>query len=113
MAAPDASAVEVSAVDEGGRPKKKKKRDQGNNVRDLITALAICNNVTPVPDDPDLKNVLEVSKGHEIKGRGTVQHPCSSLLEDQSPAIRGSNLRSNNSANRASNVKKAGTKMIL
>ena len=70
---PDASAVDQSAVDEGGRPKKKKKRDQGNNVRDLITALAICNNVTPVPDDPDLKNVLDVAKGSDlIKGRGTV-----------------------------------------
>ena len=73
---PDASAVEVSAVDEGGRPKKKKKRDQGHNVRDLITALAICNNVTPVPDDPDLKNVLDVAK--QMKGRGTIQPSHSS-----------------------------------
>lgn len=31
-----------------GRPKKKKKKDQGNNVRDLMTAFALCNNVTPV-----------------------------------------------------------------
>lgn len=108
---PDASQVDQSVVDEGGRPKKKKKRDQGNNVRDLITALAICNNVTPVPDDPELKNVLEVSKGHEIKGRGTVQNPRSSLLAE-SPAMRASNLRSNNSANRFSN-RKSDTKMIL
>jgi hypothetical protein len=34
--------------------KKKKKRDEGNNVRDLISAFAICNNVTPVIDDPDI-----------------------------------------------------------
>jgi phospholipid-translocating ATPase len=77
-AGPDASAIDHSAVDEGGRPKKKKKRDQGNNVRDLITALAICNNVTPVPDDPDLKNALDVAK--EIKGRGTIQPPRSSQM---------------------------------
>jgi hypothetical protein len=81
-------------------------------VRDLITALAICNNVTPVPDDPELKNVLDVAKGAEIKGRGTVQHPPRSSNLDQSPALRGSNLRSNNSANRLSN-KKSDTKMIL
>ena len=80
-------------------------------MRDLITALAICNNVTPVPDDPDLKNVLDVAKGNEIKGRGTVQHPRSSMM-DQSPAMRRSDLRSNNSANRLSN-KKSDTKMIL
>ena len=28
--------------------------DEGNNVRDLVSAFAICNNVTPVIDDPDI-----------------------------------------------------------
>jgi hypothetical protein len=105
---PDISAVEQIALDEGGRPKKKKKRDQGHNVRDLITALAICNNVTPVPDDPDLKNVLEVAK--DIKGRGTIQQPPNlSALISLSPAgLRKPNLRHTNSEKR-----NFGTKMIL
>lgn len=81
--APEGSHAEASAVEiEGGdgRPKKRKKRDQGNNVRDLITAFAICNNVTPVADDPDLANALEVAK--DVKGRGTVQpvHGGNSLM---------------------------------
>ena len=50
--------------------KKKKKRDEGNNVRDLISAFAICNNVTPVADDPDIKKTLEVNSPEKLQ-RGT------------------------------------------
>jgi hypothetical protein len=46
--------------------KKKKKRDEGNNVRDLISAFAICNNVTPVADDPDIKKTLEVNSPEKL-----------------------------------------------
>lgn len=42
------------------KPKKKKKRDNGHNLRDLMTAFAVCNNVTPVLDDPDIDKALEV-----------------------------------------------------
>jgi phospholipid-translocating ATPase len=74
---PDAgvsSLGEVNQNDDNGeaRPKKKKKRDQGNNVRDLITAIAICNNVTPVPDDPEIANALDIQDaGNQMKGRAT------------------------------------------
>jgi len=54
------------------RPKKKKKRDHGNNVRDLITAFALCNNVTPVAEDPDIAQALEV-KSPEQQARKTEQ----------------------------------------
>ena len=53
----DISVPDVSGVSE---TKKKKKRDQGNNVRDLITAFALCNNVTPVAEDLDIGHALEV-----------------------------------------------------
>ncbi len=32
-----------------------KRRDQHQICRDLLTALALCNNVTPVHQDPELK----------------------------------------------------------
>lgn len=51
----------VSGAVEGSR-RKKKKRDIGNNVRDLITAFAICNNVTPVMDDPDIVKALDIQR---------------------------------------------------
>lgn len=70
--APDGiSSVDVSGVEGANRPKKKK-RDQGNNLRDLITSFAICNNVTPVAEDPDLQKALDVA-GNDGKGRATVQ----------------------------------------
>lgn len=37
----------------------------------MITAFAICNNVTPVPDDPDLDHALEVFQGDKVN-RSTV-----------------------------------------
>jgi len=37
----------------------------------LITAFAICNNVTPVPDDPDLDFALDVFQGDKVN-RSTV-----------------------------------------
>ena len=43
----------VSAVS-GADSKKRKRRDEANNLRDLLTAFAICNNVTPVVEDPDI-----------------------------------------------------------
>lgn len=61
--------LEQENAGEGVRPRKKRKRDQGNNVRDLVTAFAICNNVTPVPDDPDLEKVLEVFEGFDQGSR--------------------------------------------
>ena len=65
------------------RPKKKKKRDQGNNVRDLVTAFAICNNVTPVAEDPEISKALEVFDGDEA-GRGSMkQARRSALLGDR------------------------------
>jgi hypothetical protein len=33
-------------------------RDKGNNVRDLITAFTICNNITPLFKDPTLDKAL-------------------------------------------------------
>ena len=63
---PSNSEVNVSSLQEAEAPrparKKRGKRDQGNNVRDLTAAFAICNNVTPVADDPGLARVLEVLK---------------------------------------------------
>lgn len=114
----EASAVEVDGGDP--RPRKRKKRDQGNNVRDLLTAFAICNNVTPVPDDPDLANALEVAK--DVKGRGTVPpgRDGSSLLagpyDNLAPndGLRRSALPSPRSARRLSGRKNnAATNMIL
>lgn len=66
----DVSGVQadVSGV---SKTKKKKKRDQANNVRDLITAFALCNNVTPVVEDLDIGHALEVHLGD--KGRTTQQ----------------------------------------
>lgn len=32
----------------------RKKRDMSNNLRDLFTAFSVCNNVTPVIEDPDI-----------------------------------------------------------
>lgn len=67
------------------RPKKKKKRDQGNNVRDLVTAFAICNNVTPVAEDPEISKVLEVFNG-DAQQRGSMkQARRSALIEPSSP----------------------------
>lgn len=74
LSVPDASGV--------SKTKKKKKRDQGNNVRDLITAFALCNNVTPVVEDLDIGHALEVYQGKE--GRGTFNAPVggrSALVE--------------------------------
>ena len=41
--------------------RRNKKRDPANNIRDLITAFAICNNVTPILSDPNISKVLEGS----------------------------------------------------
>lgn len=40
---------------------KTKRRDMGDIVRDMMTTLAICNNVTPVQSEPilELENVLD------------------------------------------------------
>jgi hypothetical protein len=35
-------------------------------VRDLISAFAVCNNVTPVADDPDIQKALEVNSPEKI-----------------------------------------------
>lgn len=51
----------VIGVLDGSR-RKKKRRDIGNNVRDLISAFAICNNVTPVMDDPDIIKALDIQR---------------------------------------------------
>ena len=70
---------------EEGAKKKKKKRDQGNNVRDLITAFAICNNVTPVFSDPNIDRALEVFDG-DNRGRGTYnENQRSMLIEGNDP----------------------------
>ena len=37
---------------------------------DLISAFAICNNVTPVKDDPNIQKALEVNSPQKIQ-RGT------------------------------------------
>ena len=39
-------------------------------MRDLISAFAICNNVTPVKDDPNIQKALEVNSPQKIQ-RGT------------------------------------------
>mmetsp|Transcript_9424 Transcript_9424/g.14426 ORF Transcript_9424/g.14426 Transcript_9424/m.14426 type:complete len:146 (-) Transcript_9424:1751-2188(-) len=74
------------------RPKRKKKRDQGNNVRDLITAFAICNNVTPVDDDPNLARALDVQGPEDYAGRNSVPPNAKSSLLGQelqnSPEMR-------------------------
>lgn len=61
----DEAAVQDSMNSEADKSKKKKKRDQGHNLRDLMTAFAICNNVTPVVDDPDIDKVLDVKEPEE------------------------------------------------
>ena len=57
----DNSQISSITANNDGMRRKKKKRDIGNNVRDLMTAIAICNNVTPVMDDPDIGNALDVA----------------------------------------------------
>jgi phospholipid-translocating ATPase len=53
------SKVESQADSSKVQGRRKKNRDQGNNIRDLVTAFALCNNVTPVPDEPDLMSKLD------------------------------------------------------
>lgn len=49
--------------DDGDKPVKRKKgglrRDQSCVIRDLVTALALCHNVTPTFPNPENKNVVE------------------------------------------------------
>lgn len=81
----DAEQPAESAINKIG--KKSKKRNQGNNVRDLITAVAICNNVTPVLDDPDIEHALDVYNGDKNKGvhKSTIpKDEKSSLIEVKS-----------------------------
>ena len=68
------------------KPKKKKKRDNGHNLRDLMTAFAICNNVTPVLDDPEIDKVLEV-KDPEAQKRYTEQPKFGKGGLDRSPGL--------------------------
>lgn len=49
------------------RTRRNKKRDPENNIRDLITAFAICNNVMPVLSDPNISKVLESSEEEKEK----------------------------------------------
>jgi hypothetical protein len=49
------------------RTRRNKKRDPENNIRDLITAFAICNNVMPVLSDPNISKVLESSEEDKEK----------------------------------------------
>ena len=79
----DIGAVQI---DNSQVNKKKKKRDQGSNLRDLVTAFAICNNVTPVADDPEISRALEVFEGDEA-GRASMKLARrSAVLEEQIPA---------------------------
>ena len=68
-------AAEESKVESSvSKPKRKRNKDQGGNIRDLMTAFAICNNVTPVPDDPELmasldkRQVRATAKPQQIEG---------------------------------------------
>lgn len=120
----DDPAGEVSEVVVGddGRPKKKKKRDQGNNVRDLITAFAICNNVTPVPEDPNIGTTLDIQNpGAMPKGRGTVQVADRAMFDeefnsaDASPANRRASFVPGRNAhsNQRPSGRNRSAKMIL
>ena len=46
--------------DEQNGRARRSKRDAGNQVRDFMSAFALCNNVTPVLEDPDIDKALEV-----------------------------------------------------
>ena len=53
----------------------------------MITAVAICNNVTPVLDDPDIEHALDVYNGDKNKGvhKSTIpKDGKSSLIEVKS-----------------------------
>ena len=53
--------VRQNSAVSGAESRKRKRRDESNNLRDLMTAFAICNNVTPVVEDPDIEHVLEIN----------------------------------------------------
>ena len=92
-------------------------------MRDLITSFAICNNVTPVVDDPELAKALDVqNQGDYKRGRGTFaasSYNRSALIdaaeaENRSP-MRGTFMPRNlNSDQRPSGRnRQSGQKMIL
>ena len=51
----NSSSSSINTNSEGGEPKKKKKvhRHRSKLIRDTITAMCLCNNVTPIVDDND------------------------------------------------------------
>lgn len=71
---------------------KKSTKDTGNQLRDLITAFALCNNVTPVVEDPDIDKVLEVN-GATPKKRTTY------APNQTNPLFSGSDIRGNVGSN--------------
>lgn len=53
------SAIPLSARNNKSKSKKGNRREQHYAVRDLITCLALCHNVTPTYPDPDDPTVRE------------------------------------------------------
>ena len=59
VGAPDEIADRQMAKSGKGKKKGGLRRDQGCVVRDLITALALCHNVTPTFPNPENKKIVE------------------------------------------------------
>ena len=55
------SSIENSSVKQKKKRKRRggNRRDQSSVVRDSLTALALCHNVTPTFPDPDDRNIVE------------------------------------------------------
>ena len=49
----------TSVVQDNTRKSRKVRREQANIVRDTISALAVCHNVTPTYPDPDDRSVRD------------------------------------------------------
>lgn len=56
----DTSRADEAQINSGGKKKKGGlRRDLNYLVRDFVTCLALCHNVTPIYDDPDDKSNVE------------------------------------------------------
>ena len=69
--------------DDVSEARSKKKRDMSNNLRDLFTAFAVCNNVTPVLEDPDVDKQLEVGAQRSKRKTFVPQQQSELVLADK------------------------------
>jgi len=81
----------------------------------LITAFAICNNVTPVPDDPDMEHALDVFQGDKLH-KSVIPEDNQALLEVERVGAKGSKgsseLRNSLEVSKGKKLSK-GPKMVL